>query len=140
MKIEDKDIIRTAQQLRDEQNAQFRVRPWNRHSQFYIPTWLVAIPAAAIIGFVLGIWTNVSSPKEAQLTALVDTVILAFRDFDKNDDGKITNHEFKYILTHVGDNKFSDKEADDFKMSDDKNIDKNSIADDKIRYDLLVKN
>ena len=43
-----------------------------------------------------------------------DPVLQAFRDFDKNDDGKITNHEFKYILTHVGDNKFSDKEADDF--------------------------
>ena len=41
-----------------------------------------------------------------------DPVLQAFRDFDKNDDGKITNHEFKYILTHVGDNKFSDKEAD----------------------------
>ncbi len=43
-----------------------------------------------------------------------DPVLQAFRDFDKNDDGKITNQEFKYILTHVGDNKFSDKEVDEF--------------------------
>ena len=42
-----------------------------------------------------------------------DPVLQAFRDFDKNDDGKITNHEFRYILTHVGDNKFSDKEVDE---------------------------
>ena len=42
-----------------------------------------------------------------------DPVIQAFRDFDKNDDGKITNQEFKYILTHVGDNKFSDKEVEE---------------------------
>ena len=42
-----------------------------------------------------------------------DPVLQAFRDFDKNDDGKITNHEFRYILTHVGENKFSEKEVDD---------------------------
>ena len=42
-----------------------------------------------------------------------DPVLQAFRDFDKNDDGKITNHEFRYILTHVGDNKFSDKDVDE---------------------------
>ena len=42
-----------------------------------------------------------------------DPVLQAFRDFDKKDDGKITNYEFRYILTHVGDNKFSDKEVDE---------------------------
>ena len=42
-----------------------------------------------------------------------DPVLQAFRDFDKNDDDKITNHEFRYILTHVGDNKFSDKDVDE---------------------------
>ena len=36
-----------------------------------------------------------------------DPVLQAFRDFDKNDDGKITNYEF------VGGNKFSDKEVDE---------------------------
>ena len=43
-----------------------------------------------------------------------DPVLQAFREFDKNDDGKITNYEFRYILTHVGENKFSDKEVDEF--------------------------
>ena len=43
-----------------------------------------------------------------------EPVLKAFRDFDKNDDGKITNHEFKYILTHIGENKFSEKEVDEF--------------------------
>ena len=42
-----------------------------------------------------------------------DPVLQAFREFDKNDDGKITNYEFRYILTHVGENKFSDKEVDE---------------------------
>jgi calmodulin len=41
-----------------------------------------------------------------------DPVLLAFRDFDKNDDGKITNREFKYILTHVGENTFSEEEVE----------------------------
>ena len=42
-----------------------------------------------------------------------DPVLQAFRDFDKNYDGIITNCEFRYILTHVGDNKFSDKDVDE---------------------------
>ena len=40
-----------------------------------------------------------------------DPVLQAFREFDKNDDGKITNHEFKYILTHVGENIFTEEEV-----------------------------
>ena len=56
-----------------------------------------------------------STPKKSNVPEDIsdDPVIQAFRDFDKNDDGKITNQEFKYILTHVGDNKFSDKEAEE---------------------------
>ena len=38
-----------------------------------------------------------------------DLVLQAFKSFDKDHDGKITNHEFKYILTQMGD-KFSDEE------------------------------
>ena len=133
MKIKDKDIIRTAQQLREEQNAQLHVRPWNRHSHFHIPTWLVAVPAAAIIGFVLGIWTNVSSPKEAQLTALVDTVYIKVPE-KVNEPDTIVQTDTKQ------------KEAPVIKpiSSTIRHIRPTtvgrSIADDKIRYDLLVKN
>ena len=56
-----------------------------------------------------------------------DPVLQAFRDFDKNDDGKITNHEFKYILTHVGENKFSEKEVEEFFK--DCNINENDELD-----------
>jgi len=77
MKIDNQDIIRTAQQLRDEANGQLEIRPWNRHrSHFRIPSWLVAIPAAVFIGFILGIWTKSSSQTDAPLTALVDTVYI----------------------------------------------------------------
>ena len=38
-----------------------------------------------------------------------DLVLRAFKSFDKDHDGKITNHEFKYLLTQMGD-KFTDEE------------------------------
>ena len=38
-----------------------------------------------------------------------ELVLRAFKSFDKDHDGKITNYEFKYILTQMGD-KFSDEE------------------------------
>ena len=38
-----------------------------------------------------------------------DQVLKAFKSFDKDHDGKITNYEFKYILTQMGD-KFSEEE------------------------------
>ena len=41
-----------------------------------------------------------------------DPVLQAFKEFDKNDDGKITNREFRYILTHVGENLFTEEEVD----------------------------
>ena len=40
-----------------------------------------------------------------------ELVLRAFKSFDKDHDGKITNYEFKYILTQMGD-KFSQDELD----------------------------
>ena len=40
-----------------------------------------------------------------------DQVLKAFKSFDKDHDGKITNYEFKYLLTQMGD-KFSEEEVD----------------------------
>ena len=68
-----------------------------------------------------------STPKKSNVPEGLEYVIQAFRDFDKNDDGKITNQEFKYILTHVGENKFSDKEVDEFFK--DCNINENEELD-----------
>ena len=76
MKIDNQDIIRTARQLRDKENEQLHVSPWNHHRHFHVPTWLVAIPAAAIIGFVLGLWTQANTNSDTSLTALVDTVYI----------------------------------------------------------------
>ena len=76
MKIDNQDIIRSARQLRDEENEQLHVSPWNRHRHFHIPTWLVAIPAAAVIGFIFGLWTQSRHQNDNPLTALVDTVYI----------------------------------------------------------------
>ena len=41
-----------------------------------------------------------------------DPVLLAFRDLDKNSDGKITNQEFRYFLTHIGENIYTNEDVD----------------------------
>ena len=42
-----------------------------------------------------------------------ESVLRAFQFFDKDHDGKITNYEFRYILTMLGfDEKFTDDEVD----------------------------
>ena len=98
MKITDQDIVRVAQELRDEENEQMHVRPWAKgekvnklkgernsslsSSPFHLfnfstfPKWLVATPAAAIIGFVFGIWTQAHTKTDTPLAALVDTVFI----------------------------------------------------------------
>ena len=42
--------------------------------------------------------------KQTQIVDISDEelVLRAFKSFDKNNDGKITNYEFKYILTQMG--------------------------------------
>ena len=39
-----------------------------------------------------------------------DAVLLAFKNFDRDHDGKITNFEFKYILGQIGEGRFSNEE------------------------------
>ena len=40
-----------------------------------------------------------------------DTILEAFKSFDKTQDGKISMNEFRYILTQLG-NKFTEEECD----------------------------
>ncbi len=97
MKITDQDIVRVTQELRDEENNQMTVRPWAKgekvkrlkgeknssHSSTFrpfnlstFPKWLVAVPAAAFIGFVFGIWAQAHTNTGTPLAALVDTVFI----------------------------------------------------------------
>ena len=77
MRIDNQDISRVARQLRDEENQQLHVSPWNRRSsRFRVPAWLVATPAAAVLGFVLGLWVEAKHPTEKTLETIVDTIYI----------------------------------------------------------------
>jgi hypothetical protein len=139
MKIDNQDIIRTARQLRDEENAELQVSPWNRHRHFHVPTWLVAIPAAAIIGFVLGLWTQANSHSDVPLTALVDTVYIKVPTPQPQQDSvaqaiptsstpTVTKPSPRQTVRTMSTSNPTQKEYG------------RPVADDHIRYDLLVKN
>ena len=136
MKIDNQDIIRTAQQLRDEENEQLDIRPWNRHrSHFRIPSWLVAIPAAVFIGFILGIWTKSSNQQNTPLTALIDTVYVKVPV--PQPQQKDISQAIPTVLT-----KPIEKETSYSKKVQPRRqtITSRPLAEDGIRYDLLERN
>ena len=139
MKIDNQDIIRTARQLRDEENEQLHISPWNRHRHFHVPTWLVAIPAAAIIGFVLGLWTQANSHSDVPLTALVDTVYIKVPSSQPQQDSVV--QVVPATSTHAAK---PDSKQKTVRTASSANPTQKEygrpVADDHIRYDLLVKN
>ena len=139
MKIDNQDIICTARQLRDEENEQLHVSPWNRHRHFHVPTWLVAIPAAAIIGFVFGLWTQANSHNDIPLTALVDTVYIKVPMPQPQQDS--VTHAVPATLTPTA-AKPTPKQIIRTTSASDSSQKKygRPVADDHIRYDLLVRN
>ena len=64
--------------------------------------------------------------KQTQVVEETDEelVLRAFKSFDKDNDGKITNYEFKYILTQMG-KKFSEDEVN--QLFKECNLDINGI-------------
>ena len=139
MKIDNQDILRTARQLRDEENAELHVSPWNRHRRFRVPTWLVAIPAAAIIGFLLGLWTQANSNSDTSLTALVDTVYIRVPEHLPQQDSTaqaipatstsaVTKPSLRQTVRTTSVSAPTRKAVG------------RPVVDDNIRYDLLVRN
>ena len=139
MKIDNQDIIRTARQLRDEENEQLHVSPWSRHRHFHVPTWLVAIPAAAIIGFVLGLWTQANTNSDTPLTALVDTVYIKVPTPQSQQDSVVQSipAALTPAAAEPGPNQIVHR-ASSANPSPKKYG--RPVADDHIRYDLLVRN
>ena len=134
MRISDKDIARAARELRDEQNRQIHVRPWSRQRHFQLPAWLTAIPAAAIIGFLLGFWTNSHTQDAQSATALVDTVYVtvkepAARPDSTSSPGTTVPKPAKKQIPRPKVN----RQVTETSMGQ-------PVANDRIRYDLLVKN
>lgn len=130
MKITDQDIIRTAQQLRDEENDQLRVTHWHRQHRFRVPSWLVAIPAAVFLGFLLGIWFDGETKSNMPLTAMTDTVYVKVTEPSVSTD----------TITHAAPRPVNVRtKASKVKRSSHHSSGQ-SLAEDKIRYDLLVQN
>lgn len=75
MKLTEQEIIAAARQLRDEDNQKQHIRPW-RKRHVHVPQWLVAIPAAALLGFIFGMTLGKSTSNEPVLTARIDTVYI----------------------------------------------------------------
>jgi hypothetical protein len=128
MQINDKDIIRAAQELRDEDNQQLHISPWRRHHHFQFPAWLAAIPAAVIAGFFLGIWTHHHKQDETPLTALVDTVYITVKEPSPDPDtiSAIVHKSLQPSPKHVRSANQSKRRLGC------------PIKNDNIRYDLLV--
>lgn len=136
MKIDSENIIRTAQQIRDEENIQQTIRPWNRHrSHLRIPSWLVAIPAAVFLGFILGIWTKSSNQQDAPLTAMVDTVYIKVPAPAPVSVLQETPAVQPAVAQQAAIQKRSPRKA-----AAQKKATGCPVAEDHIRYDLLVRN
>ena len=130
MKITDQDITRAARQLRDEGNEQLHVTSWHRQHRFRVPSWLVAIPAAAFLGFLLDIWFDGETKSDMPLTAMTDTVYVKVTEPTVNAD-TVTHAEPQPINVRT--------KASKVKRSSHHSSGQ-SLAEDKIRYDLLVQN
>lgn len=165
MRISNHDIVRTARQLRDEENNQLDVQPWNGHRHrsrgyrsrgyrsrgFAIPAWFVAIPAAAIIGFVFGFWTKSASQLDTPLTALVDTIYIKVHEPQPQQDtlAAISLTSMGGAATVQGGDSCSNPAARPAARSR-RNVSPTSsrpqpslgrpVSADHIRYDLLVRN
>ena len=135
MRIDNQDIIRTAQELRDEENRQLHVRPLHLAPRPLPLGWLAAIPAAVFVGFVLGLWTQAYKHDKTPLTALVDTVYIEVPSPEKPQQESAplavpavsrpsTKRAVRPSATHPRPQKAVGR----------------PVTDDHIRYDLLVRN
>lgn len=141
MKINDQDIIRAARQLRDEENQQFHVRPWPRR-RYRLPAWVAAVPAAAIAGFVLGVWTGERPNTDAGLTAYMgntDTVYIKVHETttvpDTADSASTGSVAFPQSPVKTRRNPSRSAPSKSLPKTTGLSVDK-----DHIRYDLLVSN
>lgn len=138
MRIDSQDIIRTVQELRDEENSRLHVRPWNgRRSHFRVPAWLVAVPAAAIVGFFFGLWTNSQQSPDTPLTAMVDTVYIKVKESVPAVDSVNRAEAAPPTPTVTPVRRVAKAKAMQQKRPSVAGL---SMANDRIRYDLLVKN
>jgi len=127
MKITDQEIIASARRLRQADDSQLNVRPWQRH-RLHIPQWLVAIPAAALVGFILGFAVRQPSTEPAQ-TALAKADTVFIREV-------VTQHDTVKLPASVAPSAPRRKQSRT--SVDHPQYTGLSVADDHIDYSLLV--
>jgi hypothetical protein len=138
MKLNDEQIVDAARRLRDAENASMEVKPWTRNRRWHWGPY-VAVPVAVAIGFVLGFFLRPSDKVDDSMVARVDTVFVKSQIPDtvtmstamqvargavrEKVDGYhgVERQAVRHAATVKGD------EAECL-----------SVADDNIRYDLLV--
>ncbi len=77
MKIDNQTIIDTARRQREADMNGLSPRPWRRqHRRLTVPAWLVALPAAAVAGFLFGLSVRQPDGDATPLTAKVDTIYI----------------------------------------------------------------
>lgn len=77
MKITNQTIIDTARRQREADMNGLSPRPWRRqHRRPAVPAWLVALPAAAVAGFLFGLSVRQPDGDATPLTAKADTIYI----------------------------------------------------------------
>lgn len=76
MKIDHQTIINAARRQREQDETTIDVPRWRtaRRHPLAVPAWLVALPAAAVAGFLFGLFVRQPLSSDQPLTALVDTI------------------------------------------------------------------
>ena len=144
MRVNDQEIARMARQLTDEENSQLRVRPWNRKHNQRIPAWVAAVPAAAVVGFLFGFWMKGNTPADHPLTAVVDTVYITEKDTSTHaTDVQVASAS--NVVASAAEKKPSVPDARPRHVGSRPQQEHTvtvglPMAEDRIRYDLLVRN
>ena len=130
------DIIAAARQLRQEQNDRMHIRPWKRQSRW---GWYVAIPAACLVGFALGLYLRPSAetpaPAMAKTIVVTDTVLLHEVVHD-------TVYQTKPVSQPLSPYQLAKRSTPSQKTEKQPETEPVGVSmlDDGIRYDLLASN
>ena len=135
MRIDNQDIVRTARELRDEENGKLHVRPLHIAPRPLPLAWLAAIPAAVVVGFVLGLWTQAYKQSETPLTALVDTIYI---EVPTSEQPRRETETVSQPSAERSATKQAVRPSATFRRPHQ--AIGRPVTDDHIRYDLLVRN
>ncbi len=138
MKITENDIISKVKELRDMENKSMKPQRWNSATPQFMKYWLLSLPAATFIGFLLGVYTKANVTDVGTMLARADTVYV-----EKTKNSTVKENETEEnqvsILTPADDNEGRSKKQQKSKYSANQLLSGKPMTEDHIRYDLLIK-